>query len=425
VKIWLIEISDFLPDIDGDTRLYRAGMISKALVEQGNNVLWWSSTFNHQLRKQRYEVSTTIKINENYCIRLLYGPGYNKSISFNRLKHIRTLAKEFASEISEIPKDKFPDLIYACYPTLELSEQAVLFGTRNNIPVVVDIRDQWPSIYLTPLPKLLHPIARKIFKKEFNRAKRIFSQATAITGVSRNNLDWGLEQARRLIGSWDKWFPLGFSVDSREKTDLSQNNLTEIRSRYQIEEDSLVVTFIGTFSRAFDLNTVAKVVKILSRTNSTNIKFIIVGDGAQALTLRNTLRGFKNIVLTGWLNKTSIDEILKISSVGLAPYSSDGLITLPNKPFEYMAASLPILSSLEGELKVIIEKEKIGKQYKGSDPRDLKDKILWFFSHPEETEAFGQRAKALFEEKYNADVVYPSLVDHLIKIAHGTYLTNE
>jgi len=26
MKIWLIEISDFVPKIDGDNRLYRAGM---------------------------------------------------------------------------------------------------------------------------------------------------------------------------------------------------------------------------------------------------------------------------------------------------------------------------------------------------------------------------------------------------------------
>jgi len=83
-----------------------------------------------------------------------------------------------------------------------------------------------------------------------------------------------------------------------------------------------------------------------------------------------------------------------------------------------MAAGLPILSSLEGELKAIIEREDIGLQYKASDPIDLKDKIMWFLSHPAETEAMGQRAKALFEKKYNADIVYANLVKHLEKIAN-------
>ena len=133
-------------------------MLAKALVEAGHEVLWWSSTFNHQLRKQRFDVSTTIEIKKNYRLRLLYGPGYKRSISFGRWRHNRAVAKEFAREISAKPIDELPDLIYACLPTLEVSEQAVLFGVRHGILIIIDIRDRWPDIYLSPLPRILHPI---------------------------------------------------------------------------------------------------------------------------------------------------------------------------------------------------------------------------------------------------------------------------
>jgi len=425
MNIWIVEISDFLPKIDGDNRLYRAGMLAKALVEAGHEVLWWSSTFNHQLRKQRFDVSTTIDIEKNYQLRLLYGPGYRRSISFGRWRHNRAVAREFARGISVKSIDELPDLIYACLPTLEVSEQAVLFGVRHGIPVVIDIRDRWPDIYLSPLPRVLHPIVRIILKTEFARAHRILSKATAITGVSAKNLEWGLELAGRKAGPKDKLFPLGFSVDGNDKSGMTKRNPKEIMSKYDIESDSFVVTFVGTFSAAFNLKTVINVAQSLSEVNDSRIKFVIVGDGVQTSSLRKLLIGIKNIVLTGWLDKSSIDEILKVSSIGLAPYSSGGLITLPNKPFEYMAAGLPILSSLEGELKTIIEQGDVGLQYNAGDPTDLKDKIIWFLSHPEETKAMGQRAKALFEEKYNADVVYPGLVDHLTKIASGRYQINE
>jgi glycosyltransferase involved in cell wall biosynthesis len=256
-----------------------------------------------------------------------------------------------------------------------------------------------------------------MLKTEFARAHRIFSQATTITGVSEKNLEWGLGLVRRKAGPKDKWFPLGFSVDGNDKSGMSKSNPKEIMSKYGIGSDPFVVTFVGTFSAAFNLKTVIDVAQNLSEAGDSRIKFVIVGDGVQTSSLRKLLIGIKNIVLTGWLDKSSIDEILKVSSVGLAPYSSGGLITLPNKPFEYMAAGLPILSSLEGELKAIIEQEDIGLQYKASDPIDLKDKIMWFLSHPEETKPMGQRAKALFEKKYNADVIYPSLVEHLTAIA--------
>jgi glycosyltransferase involved in cell wall biosynthesis len=113
-----------------------------------------------------------------------------------------------------------------------------------------------------------------------------------------------------------------------------------------------------------------------------------------------------------------VDKILAISSIGLAPYYSIVTPTLPNKPFEYMAAGLPILSSLGGELKTIIEQESIGLQYDADDSNDLKEKIMWFLSHPEKTKEMGLRAKALFEKKYRADVVYADFVKHLEKIAN-------
>lgn len=421
MKVWIVEISDFLPKIDGDNRLYRAGMLAKALVEAGHEVLWWSSTFNHQLRKQRFDVSTTIDIEKNYSLRLLYGPGYRRSISFGRWRHNRAVAREFAWELSAKSIDELPDLIYACLPTLEVSEQAVLFGNRHGIPVIVDIRDRWPDIYLSPLPKVLHPIVRTMLKTEFARAHRIFSKATAITGVSTKNLEWGLRLARREPHPRDKWFPLGFPVDDNDNGSVSKSDSKEIMSKYGIENGCFVVTFVGSFSPTCNFRTVMDTSRIFFEDNDTRVQFVLVGNGAQASFLRKNSNGLKNVLLPGWCEKPQVNEILLASSIGLMPYTGRAPQTLPNKPFEYMAAGLSILSSLEGELKTIIEQQGIGLQYKASDPIDLKDKIMWFFSHPEETKAMGQRAKALFEEKYNADVVYPGLVEHLTKIANGRY----
>ena len=417
MKVWLVEISDFLPKIDRDNRLFRAGMLAKALVKAGHKVLWWSSTFNHQLRRQRFKISKTIEIKKNYHLRLLYGPGYDRSISLRRWRHNRAVAKEFSLEISAKLNDELPDLIYACLPTLEVSEQAVLFGVRHGIPVVVDIRDQWPDIYLSPLPGFLHPLVRIMLKTEFARAYRILSQATAITGVSDENLKWGLTLAKRKASSKDKWFPLGFPNSQNRP----QNTINTVQPpcKFGIKSGYFIVTFVGSFSPTCNFRTVMDTARIFFEARDTLVQFVFVGDGAQASFLQRSSKRIGNVILTGWCERPQVDKILLASSVGLMPYTRKAPQTLPNKPFECMAAGLPILSSLEGELENIIEKEGIGLQYKASDSYDLKDKIMWFLSHPEEAKAMSQRAKVLFDKKYNADVVYPNLVNHLIKIADG------
>lgn len=415
MRIWLVEISDFLPKIDKNNRLYRAGMLARALVDASHHVLWWSSTFNHQLRYQRFNTSKTIEVEKKYHLRLLYGPGYSRSISLRRLKHNRVVAKEFASEIASKPDNELPNLIYACLPTLEVSEQAVIFGVQHGIPVVVDIRDQWPDIYLSFLPRFLHPLMRIILKTDFVRAHKILSKATAITGVSAANLEWGLRLARREASSKDKWFPLGFP----KQKDRQQDRVSTVclSHRPDFRSDCLIVSFIGSFSATCNFRTVVDAARIFYESGDTRIQFVFVGDGARASFLRRSSERIKNIFLIGWSEKQRVDEILLASSVGLAPYAGKAPQTLPNKPFEYMSAGLPILSSLEGELKNIIEQEGIGLHYNASDPYDLKDKIIWFLSHSEERRVMGQKAKALFEKKYNEDIVYSGLVKYLSKIA--------
>lgn len=416
MKVWIIEISDFLPGVDEENRLYRAGMLAEALVKAGHQVLWWTSTFNHQKRRQRFDGSTTIDFKKGYRFRLLHGPSYRNSISLERWIHNRTVAKEFAREIEKIEANERPDIIYACLPTLEVSEQAVFYGFRYHIPVVVDIRELWPDNYLTVFPPLFRPLLRIMLKNEFLRAYRILHYSTTITASSSAYLNWGVKTGKRQSCVNDKWFPLGSVANDVTKRLLEQTKSICLPNGVMLPSDCLLITFIGTFTSHFDYDTLLKVIRDLYRSGKKHVHFLFVGDGDKAVFFRKHSKGLSNIHLLGWCEKAVIDSILSVSSIGLAPYMMELKPTLPNKPFEYMAAGLPILSSLGGELESIIRRESIGLQYQAGNSDDLKQKIMWFFSHPEETKAMGKRAKALFEKKYNADIVYADLVKHLEKI---------
>ncbi len=416
MKFWIVEISDFLPGLDGGNRLYRAGMLAEALVKRGHKVLWWTSSFNHQLRKQRFYESTTVNLKENYRLRLLYGPGYRRSISLGRIKHNRVTAKEFARETENIPAVERPDLIYACLPTLEVSEKAVFYGSRHAIPVVVDIRDPWPEIYLSLFPPVIKPLCRIFLGSEFDRARRILSRAGSITAVSETNLEWGIRIARREAGRYDKWFPLGFPHRTQENTAEDEEGAGKIKREYGIERDSLVITYVGSFSPTCNFKTVMEAARRFAQKGESRVKFIMAGNGAQENFLRAQAKKNPNVVIAGWCERPKIDKILSMSSVGLAPYVSGAPQTLPNKPFEYMAAGLPILSSLEGECRRLIETESIGAHYISGSSADLFKKITWFFDHPAETKQMGINARKLLESKFSADIIYPQMADHLENI---------
>jgi glycosyltransferase involved in cell wall biosynthesis len=396
-------------------------MLAQAFCQAGHEVVWWSSTFNHQLRKQRFNSSVTIIPYENLKIRLLHGPGYKKSVSYGRLRHNKIVANRFFSELSGASETAKPDVVYCCLPTLELCEQVMYFSLRNCIPYVIDIRDQWPSVYLTIVPPLFHGPAKILLSREFSRARRILANAEAILAVSAANLMWGLELANRQASGFDRCFPLGYLGEHNSNESPGACGLGAEHIRRIADEKAVVITFIGSFSEAYDLKNVCRAARQLNSTNEANVMFIMVGSGEQEKKLRSNFSNIPNLVFTGWLDQKSISWILNHTSVGICPYNSKRPITLPNKPFEYMAAGLPILSSLEGEFRTLLENKSIGLHYKLGEDSDLTEKILWILSHPRELEKMGENAKKVFKTDYDAKRIYPDLVRHVVNLVEKRF----
>ncbi len=415
MQVWIVEATEPLSGIDGNFRDLRCGMLSKSLAAHGHEVTWWTSTFNHEKKKHRYNSARTIKLQDGLQLRLLHGPGYARNISPSRLWHHGVVARAFAREAFAIPHK--PDVVFCCLPTIELSEKAIAYGQANGIPVIIDVRDQWPDVYLTVFSPKLRGLARKALAAEFRRAAGIFRAATGITAVSRTFLDWALECAKRSCQDSDGVFPLAYPSLSANSGAID-TSMTRLQTEYGIGCNTLVVTFAGTFGASYDLETVIRAARILQSSDiSSNIQVIVAGDGDNGARLREMARGLQNVVFTGWLDQNSIVALLRLSSVGLVAYTAEALQSLPNKPFEYMAAGLPLLSSLRGELAALIRDETIGVQYQPGDAPSLVESIHWFLLNPDARRAMGLRARRLFEERFSAEVVYPRLIQHLEKIA--------
>lgn len=420
MRVWIIQDGEPIPGIDENTRDWRAAMLAKAFVARGHEVLWWASTFDHARKRHRFDAPRTVELQPGLTVRLLHGPGYSHNKSPKRFWHHRALAAAYARESASRPP---PALLFCSIPTLELAEQSVIYGRKRHVPVVVDVRDAWPDHYLSMAPVPLRGLVRLLLFTEFRRAYRIFGNVTGISAISDVYLNWGLKYARRGRCPADGVFPMGYPVMAQSTVHGYNSLRDEFMARYGIDNSQLVLAFVGSFTTAFDLITVIEAARLLSRTKKVNTKFVVVGEGDQRNKLLNQAAGLNNVIFTGWFDQASVSAILGLASVGLAPYCDDSVISLPNKPFEYMAAGLPLLSSLPGELERLIGQYQIGLHYRAGDVQSLVEKIVWLAEHPEERIAMGQRARKLFEEQFRADIIYPKLVDHLEKVATNAALT--
>ena len=82
-----------------------------------------------------------------------------------------------------------------------------------------------------------------------------------------------------------------------------------------------------------------------------------------------------------------------------------------------MAEGLPLLSSLSGELNQLIDENGIGRTYEAGNPVSFAEGIRWFYNHPKETLEMGKRSRFLFMKKFNSEVVYKELAEHLESVS--------
>ena len=418
MRTWIVEAGEPLP-IDAGDRPLRCGILCERLVAAGHQVLWWASTFDHTHKRHRFDQPTTVTVTPGLTLRLLHGPGYSHNVSLKRLLHNRRVAAEFARD--NLRCQPRPNLIFCCMPTPELAEKSVEFGRAHHIPVVIDVRDIWPDSYLSFAPQPLRTAGRLALAPEFRRMRRICSDATALTAVSETFLRWALKRAGRARTSLDGVFPLGYPTPPKWTESEEAAAIKRLCAGHPIRRDAFVVAFVGVFGASYDLKTVVEAARLMAQRESKS-QFVLAGDGGQGARLRERARGLPNVVFTGWLGQESVRALLALSSLGLACYAAPAPQSLPNKPYEYMAAGLPIVSSLRGELGELIEAEKIGLHYVAGDAHSLVSAINTLRVNPKLRQAMGARARRLFDELYSVPVVYGALREHLESLARGAFL---
>ena len=137
-----------------------------------------------------------VDVDDGYAIQFVHSCGYRRNTSLARLRTYRVLGRRFRKLAeSETP----PDVIVAAVPSLEWAVAAVDYGGAHGIPVVVDVRDLWPDVFLNALPTPVRPGGRFLLAPYYRMARRACTRATAITAVSPSYLEWGLQLAGRQV----------------------------------------------------------------------------------------------------------------------------------------------------------------------------------------------------------------------------------
>ena len=408
MHVALVTIGEPLPLGEGVAdRRHRTGFFAEHLVRNGHQVTWWTSAFDHARKRMIRTVSATLQISDRLELELLRGCGYARNVSFARLRDQRLLARQFAVRMRA---KGAPDVIVCALPPVELCAAATAYGAEFGIPVVLDMRDMWPDIFVDVFPGWSRPVARRLLRPIFSQASRACRQATTITGITEPFVDWGVRRAGRARTSLDKSFPIGYSRQQPPAVRLEAADAFWTRLGIVDSPDRPIITFIGNMGRQCDLRHVIEAARKL-HVMSHPARFVLCGNGERLDAYRAAAAGLPNVVLPGWIDEAQIHALLRRTYAALDPLPRryDFLATINNKAIEYISAGVPIISCPStGLLADTIARYDCGRSYAEHTAAAVIDAVTGAWANPEGWRRKSQNALRLFETQFAAEDVCDS-----------------
>ena len=410
MRIWLVQTGEMLPLTPLDRRM-RTGHLAMELASRGHQVIWWSSSFDHLSKRWIEKKDKTIRLNDNLKIKLIKGIGYNKNVSFKRYLDHLYLAFKFKKQIQ---KERVPDIIISSLPDHHLAYEATKYALKKDVPVVIDLRDLWPDLFIDLIKQtFFKKLIKILLARDYWKTRFSLQHAHGLVTMMLHYLQIGSERGQRLNNKNDRIFYLGAeNIKVQEKKNIRE----EVNFIISTVREKFVVLFVGAFNKISHPITLINAVKSIKEMDtSLEIEFILAGDGEHFEKLKSLASGYPQIKFTGWINNDEVSALLKIADVGIVTVN-EPIIAFPNKVFTYLSGGLPIISSLEGEVKEIINKENIGYFYEYDKPQDLMKKILLLAESKKLRDSMASNSKKVFDRLFDSKNIYSSYADYVENI---------
>lgn len=415
MRAWLLSIGEPLPcDGKGD-RLWRTGLLAKALAEQGHEVRWWTSTFHHKEKRHRALHDHTWSFVPGCELQMLHANGYRRNISVARYLNHRTLAKRFLRQAKELAP---PDIVVSSLPTLDFCAAATRYAKTHGIPLVIDVRDLWPDIFVDCTPSFVQPPARLLLSPLFMQAKKACAAATGLTGITDAFVDWALHKAGREKRTFDQSFPMGYAESTPSAEEIKQAEQFWADQSIAKDDGQFTICFFGTLGRHFEIPTVLEAARRLEQ-NGQPVRWVICGTGSHFDEWKSRAQDLRSVSFPGWMSAAQIWTLMRLSDAALAPYVSthDFARSLPNKSIEYLSAGLPVVSSLQGVLADLLQQADCGLTYRNGSSTELVGIVHQLNDNRQQLQTMSEHALAIYKERFTAEKVYARMADYLYDVA--------
>lgn len=379
MNIWIFQTGEPLFIDKIKYRPMRAMLLANTLIKKGHKVNIISTNFFHQEKKFRYKFFFNKIIKKNLKITLIDSPGYNNNIGVKRIYDHFILSRNLQKYLTACSEK--PDFGFVGYPPIDFANVAISWLLKNKIPSTIDIKDLWPDIFEKPFRNFPNFIFKPFVWPFRILANQTISKATFITASSENFLKWGLRYASRKKIKYDTVCQLIPDLSeikySKKEFYMFRNTL---KKKY-IHKNKLIVCFVGSITRSFDFKTIKLALDENQELN--NFIFLIGGIGNNYKKTKKQFKKNKNVHFIGSLDVAQIKALFNVSDLAFAPYfkSEDFSMNIPNKIFDFIMNSLPVVTTLSGDARALIKKHKLGLIYQEQNSKSFARILMKYYTN--------------------------------------------
>ena len=349
-------------------------MMSEAFVRAGHRVVYWTSDFSHATKRRRAPVPSC-DVPDGMDVRFVPTLPYPSNVGFARLASHCAYAAKW-SHLASREADA-PGLIVSSMPTISAAAAALRLGRRFGVRVVVDVQDAWPETFERLFPKRLRRMAHLLLAPWRSRARRIYRQADAVTGVC--------DRYRALTGRHD--YHRAYLGIERVPEATAESAGGCVRR----------LVYSGNLGRSYDLATVVDAVRA-----DESLELDVAGFGPFSSDCAR-------VRFHGLLSASGLRALYARCDIGVIPMRDDSWVGVPNKMSDYSAAGLRIVSSLGGETAALLEAYGCGATYAPGDAASLAAAVRAAFALPRGA------SRRMFEQEFDAAKIYDDYVMRVLR----------
>jgi len=304
------------------------------------------------------------------------------------------------------------DAVFATSPPLPVALAGYVVSRVKRCPFVMDVRDIWPAVGV-----VLGEIRGKALVRLAERLERfLYTRAAALTCVTRGFV----EDAVRKGASPERvhFLPNGTLPElfNPGRTDEG------LRRRLGLE-GKFVVGFCGNHGVAQGLPEVLEAARLLR--DREEFRFLFIGEGP----VKPLLAGIKardaldNVLLLPEVPLTEVAPYINAADVMLVPLKADQIFAtfIPSKMFDFMACGKPVVLTVDGEARAILEDAGGGVYVEPGNPRALAGALMALREQPARLAEMGRRGREHVLRRYVRDQQAARLEEILAEVARPTH----